>query len=147
MGNEAVIPNAKYLQELKGLTGTAIDPLEDWQIAGLVFLLFRGGLMWTFPNGSGTYANEGRQNLQKYLTAAANMDGNLYPESKQYLMAYLQNVRTALDNDTAAQAAAAHAHAAMRDFMAALNKSLEWTYCGTVSARQITKIATLDSLG
>ena len=118
-------------------TNAITDPMQDWQIAGLVFLLFKGGLTWL----AGTYEKEGRANLQTYMDAATDNPG---------LLAYLRQVKNVMENDAAStdkpvQQAARNAHVAIRDLVKALNASVKWTYCGTIAPEQVVKIAGLDS--
>jgi hypothetical protein len=111
------------------------DPMSDWQMAGLAFLLFKGGLNW----GPGSYENEGRANIARYRAVA-----------KGNLIDYLDNVRNAMDNDAATpdkplQKLAWDAHMAIWAFVKGLNENTPWTYCGTVSPEQVAKLGRMDA--
>jgi len=113
--------------------GTFYDPLQDWQIAGLAILLYKGGVNWE----AGSFDHEGKANLALYASAADA--GN-----RKSLSAYIENIGTALAGRPELQKQLSDLQAAMKAFIGNLTTASPWTYCGTLQPDVLTRMVKPD---
>lgn len=124
----------------KTLAETSHLAMEDWQIAGLAFLLFKGGLNWF----DGSFEVEGRKNLDAYLKAADQA-------GKPILKMYLENIGAALEKDALTQDKPLQKQVratqiAIRELIFSMNANMPWTYCGAITSDIVIGMDRVDGV-